>query len=154
MAQTGRPVCAKNKSASKNSIPDGKIFAGPSKFTIGDKLELGKIVAELKETYDIQCKKKQWDSKRGKWVVSKPKEGYLSKAVRGHFRNLKKLPSSDQKLVNAVQYARRCYDVYTKNARFDAEEPSKKRCRREGGGRKAQAPEFRDSLYQWFIGKL
>ena len=32
-------------------------------------------------------------------------------------------------------------------------EQSKKRFRKIGGGRKAAAPEIRDSLFTWFIGK-
>ena len=84
-------------------------------------------------------------------VQCKPKEGFYSKAVRLSFENLKSSNWSDPKFRAAVEFARRSYENIDN---FDeTEEPSKKRFRASGGGRKVHAPEMRDSLFEWFIGK-
>ena len=117
---------------------------------------MAKVVTKYKKLYDDECSKmkKHWDSKKKAWVQSKPKEGYVSKAVREHFKNLKDLPSSDPKFQKAVQFARRSHfkfeDCDSNKSEFIGE-PSKKRFRAEGAGRRAQAPEFRDALFEWFI---
>ena len=81
-------------------------------------------------------------------------EHFLSKAVREYFKDLRNLPSSDPRLLSAVQLARRSHDFYTNSKSTEEGEPSKKRFRSEGGGRKTHAPEFRDWLFEWFIGKV
>ena len=115
-------------------------------------------MAECKDDYDKKCAnaKKKYDPKSKKWVKDLPREGYVSKAVRGYFKNLKNMPSTDQKFKNALRYAQRCLKIYEHQKQNDAieEEPSKKRFRSEGAGRKAQAPEVRDALFEWFIGNF
>ena len=108
-------------------------------------------MAEFKTSYDQDCKRKRWDPKNKKWVQPKPKEGYATKAVRKYYKDLKDLPSTDKRLKSAIEFARRSFAKYGNSENIE-EEPSKKRFRSEGGGRKAHAPEFRDELYEWFIG--
>ena len=87
-------------------------------------------------------------------VLKTPKEGFLAKAVREHFKDLKSASYKDDKFKKALSFARRCYYSYgNPNALDEVGEPPKKRFRSEGGGRKSQAPEFRDALFEWFIGK-
>ena len=93
--------------------------------------------------------------KKKRMVRIIPKEGWMSKAVREYFKDLKDTPSADQKFKNAVRYGWRCYTKYGKSkTAIDFEEPLKKRRRSEGGGRKTHAPEFRDTLFEWFIGNF
>ena len=80
-----------------------------------------------------------------------PPEGYLSKAVRKHFDDLKNAPNRDPKFKSALEFARRCHEKYEDGT---LEEPAKKRFRSEGAGRKVVAPEFRDQIFEWFIGKI
>ena len=86
-------------------------------------------------------------------VENRPREGFISKAVRGYYKNLKTISWKDQKFKNASEFARRCHDIFLNYDECEVVEPSKNRFRCEGGGRKAQAPEFRDMLFEWFIGK-
>ena len=127
----------------------GNYIYGPRKFSIAQKIELAKVVSAHKEIYDKEVSKnnKRFDPKKRRWVTVRPTDGCFSKAVREFFRNLKDVPHNDRKFINAVAFARRCYESYQNSD----DEPSKKRFRREGGGRKAHAPEFRDELFEWFI---
>ena len=50
----------------------------------------------------------------------------------------------------ALNFAKRCHEKYL-NDEFVDEEPSKKRFRESGGGRKYKAPEVRESMFEWFI---
>ena len=115
-----------------------------------------KLILKHKDDYDKACKRK-FDPKKRRMVDTKPKEGFISKAIREYFSDLKTISSLDQKFRNAHEYARRCYQKYGNLDDLDdviSSGPSKKRCRAEGGGRKSHAPEFRDWLFEWFIGKV
>ena len=109
-------------------------------------------MAKYKEDYDKSCKKR-FDSRRKRMVDSKPPEGFYSKALREYFKDLKNLPSSDPRFKRANEYARRAYEKYGNPDSQEDFEPSKKRFRSEGAGRKTHAPEFRNELFEWFIGK-
>ena len=136
-------------------ISDEKNTFGTSKYTLYEKQKLAKIVLECKKDYDLECAKKRWDSKKKKFVQKAPKEGYVSKAVRQYYSNLKNMPSTDQRFKTALVYAKRCMDKYEESGDLDEfEEPSKKRFRSEGAGRRVHAPDFRDLVFEWFIGKL
>ena len=124
-----------------------RFFSEFNKYNLHHKKELAKIVADEKIKYDEECSKKHWDPKRKKMVQKIPTEGYLAKAVRHYYDDLKEIPGRDPKMLKAKQLARRAFDSQEK---FD-EEPSKKKFRLEGAGRKAVAPEFRDELFEWFI---
>ena len=121
---------------------------GPRAFSMAVKAKMRETLASCKAEYDEESKKKRFDSKKRKMVFVTPKEGFLSKAVRKTFRNLQNVPNTDQKFQNAYQFARRCFYEQNENSE---EEPSKKKFRREGGGRKSHAPEIRDELFEWFI---
>ena len=135
-------------------VSDERKFRGYTKYPVSEKIELAKIVAKYKEEYENQTIKR-YDSRRKRWVTSTPKDGVYSKAVRAFFVDLKDASFADDEFKKAVSYARRCFENYgNPDAQNDLEEPSKKRFRAEGAGRKTQAPEFRDELFQWVIGKL
>ena len=127
---------------------DKRHFSGKSKYPLSEKMELAKVVAKCKEQYEKEIKKR-WDPKLKRVVMSKPREGFYAKAVREFYSDLKTAHYSDEKFKKALAYATRSFNAY----RNEDGEPSKKRFRIEGGGRKAHALEFRDMLFEWFIGK-
>ena len=95
-----------------------------------------------------------WDCKRKKFLRRKPKEGYITKAVRDFFPSLQRAKSSDKDLKKAISLANRCYESHSqkRGLGIDAEEVEpKKRFRVAGGGRKPVAPEIREAAFQWFI---
>ena len=64
----------------------------------------------------------------------KPQQGFLAAAVREFYTDLSKAKHDDPRLVNALKFAKRCYEKYLAND--FGEEPSKKRFRESGAGRK------------------
>ena len=103
-----------------------------------EKRELGELVNKHKEKYDNEVKelegKTRYDYKRKKHVQLKPQQGFLAAAVREFYTDLSKAKHHDPKLVNALKFAKRCYENYLAND--FGEEPSKKRFRESGAGRK------------------
>ena len=79
----------------------------------------------------------------------KPQQGFLAAAVREYYTDLSKAKHDDPKLVNALKFAKRCYEKYLAND--FGEEPSKKRFRGSGAGRKCKAPAVREAMFEWFI---
>ncbi len=86
-------------------------------------------------------------------VKQKPKESYTSRAVRQMFPSLRTKQATDPDFRKALSLARRCYETYLKSQEIgvDAEEPSKKKFRASGGGRKSSAQEVRQAAFEWFI---
>lgn len=111
---------------------------------------LGQLVSECKDTYEKALKEsKLVRNKNGKWVSSVPRDGFISKAVRLFYENLRNKDSDEQIFTNAYHLARRCLKEYKETDYL--EEPDRKRRRKVGGGRKKKAPEVREALYEWFI---
>ena len=122
-------------------------------YSLSEKRELGELVSKHKEKYDNEVKelegKTRYDYKRKKHVQLKPQQGFLAAAVREFYTDLSKVKHDDPKLVNALKFAKRCYEKYLAND--FGEEPSKKRFRESGAGRKCKAPEVREEMFEWFI---
>jgi hypothetical protein len=106
--------------------------------------------------YDIQLAAAPlvYDTRRKIHVRRKPKEGFVSKAVREFFPSVVQLKAGDKKMEQARSFANRCYGTFKRkrDLGIDGEEPNaKKRYRSEGAGRKAVAPEVREAAFQWFV---
>ena len=56
----------------------------------------------------------------------------------------------DNNLSKALKFAKRCHEKYS-NHEFVDEEPSKKRFRENGGGRKSKAAKVREAMFKYFI---
>ena len=54
---------------------------------------------------------------------------------------------NDNNVSKALKFAKRCHEKYLKD-QFVDEEPSKKRFRENGGGRKCKAPEVRETMFK------
>ena len=108
---------------------------------------------ECKEEYQDELKdlegKKKYDNKRKRHVSVTPTWGPLAKSVRLFYADLKDAKNSDQHFQNAIKLAERCYNSLAELD--DCSKPPAKIFRASGGGRKSQAPEVRDALFQWFI---
>ena len=111
---------------------------------MAEKKELAEVVAKCKLEYDQECRKKYFNSKTKKWQNIKPKDGYVARAFRQFYHNLKDKKWSEDTFRKAVSFASRSYEQFKTGATDSMElestgEPSKKRFRAAGGGRKAQA---------------
>ena len=112
------------------------------------------MVEKYKNEYDKDVKalqeKTRYDYKRTKNVPIKPKQRFLATAVQEICINLADMKHDNNNLSKALKFAKRCHEKYSNDEFFD-EEPSKKRFRESGGGRKCKAPEVRALMFEWFI---
>ena len=112
------------------------------------------MTSTLKEKYDKELKELEGktihDHKRKKHVPMKTKQGFIAAAVREFYTDLSKVKHDNPNLVEALKFAKRCYEKYLAN-NFEGEEPPKKRFRESGAGRKCKAPEVREAMFEWFI---
>ena len=87
--------------------------------------------------------KTYWDPKRERHVKDAPKQGYLAKAVRSFYVNLKDVLSNSEEMKNACKVGKSCYGKLD-NGDFE-DGVSRKTFRSLGGGRKTRAVEFFDN---------
>ena len=83
-----------------------------------------------------------------KHVPIKPKQGFLATALREFYSDLADVKYDDNDLSKALMFAKRCHEKYL-NDEFFNKEPSKKRFRESGGGRKCKSPEVREAMLFW-----
>lgn len=123
------------------------------KHSILEQHELALKVKEYQEVYQAEVEalkgKTHWDNKRKRHVQDVPKLGYITKAVRTFYSNLKDVKSDSPQIKNACKLAKRCLDKL-KNGEFE-DGVAKKKFRSVGGGRKYRAVEVREALFAWFI---
>ena len=85
-----------------------------------------------------------------KHVPVKPKQGFLATAVREFCSDFADVKNDDNNLSKALKFAKRCHEKYL-NDEFVGEQPSEKRFRESGGGRKCKVSEVREAMFEWFI---
>ena len=85
-----------------------------------------------------------------KHVPIKPKHGFLAAVVREFQSDLADVKHDDNNLSKTLKFAKRGHEKYL-NDEFVDEEPSKKRFRESGEGRKCRAPEVSKAMFEWFI---
>ena len=129
-------------------------YRAKEKFSLNEKKELGELVEKYKKKYDEEVAalrgQTTYDYRTKKHVPKKPKQGFLATAVREFYSDLTDAKHNDSNLLSAVKLAKRCHDKLLSGG-FDNEEPSKKKFRQEGGGRKCKAPEVRQAMFEWFV---
>ena len=125
------------------------------KYSLEEKNALAILIEKHKNEFDAECErlkgKKHWDSKRKRHVESFPQQGYIAKAVREFYSDLKTAKNSDRDFDCAVKMAQRCFESLKRRQLEPDAGPAKKKFRQSGGGRKSKAPELRDELFQWFL---
>ena len=127
---------------------------GKEKYSLSEKKQLGELISNHEEKYDKELKelegKTRYGHKRKKPVPVKPKQGFIVAAVREFYTDLSKVKHDNPNLVKALKFAKRCYGKYLAND-FEGEEPLKKSFRENGAGRKCNAHEVREAMFEWFI---
>ena len=128
-----------------------RTFSTRKKFSLKEKDDLAKLITKFKKGED---KNKVYKPNNNKRFKRRDKEGPISKALRQFYVDLKDKTHEDKDFNRAWQMAKRCLKKY-ENPKYlyDGDTPLTKRYRSSGAGRKAAAPEIRDSLFEYFIGK-
>ena len=126
------------------------------KYSLEEKEVLGKLCEKYKLEFDEKVKStsKQvnYNEKRKKHTNQTPREGYVAKAVRKFYEDLKNAKHNDRNLEAAIKLGKRCYQQITESkGEVTIDEPSKSKYRRVGGGRKKTIPDVREALFDWFI---
>lgn len=125
------------------------------KYSLYEKEELGKLCRKYKEDYDEKVQRHgnhaTYNAKRKKHTTPLPQEGYIARAVREYYSDLKDLKHDNPVLVKAIKLGKRCYERQSQDAVEVSAPPAKSKFRQPGGGRKSVAPEVRGALYDWFI---
>ena len=92
---------------------------------------------------------------KGVWRKITPKEGYVSKALRTFYKDLKDKKWSDPDFRKAKAIADRAVAILDDlKTEVELSKPKGKNFRKEGGGHKPQATEIRDALFNCFIDVL
>ena len=117
--------------------------------------KLALLVKRLKEAdpkSNENRQKLEYNKKKKTWKKVTVTGSYYSQAVRMFYPELKNKLSTDNRFRAAVQFARRSLVWLEKSEKAgNLGAPSKKEFRAKGGGRKHQAPEVREGLFQVFI---
>ena len=109
------------------------------KYTLDEKDRLGKLVVEKKKAFD---------------KLERPgaQDGYIAKAVREFYPDLRDMKSGSLVFDRAVKLAKRCYANEMMNGKDPTrKETSTKKVRRTGGGRKLRVESVRNSVFEWFV---
>ena len=122
---------------------DRKFRGKKGDYFLKEKKDLGQLVE--KERIELEDKK----AKSKKFASKGPKNSYVSKAVRSYYPALKNAKSTDDAFLKARYVAIRSHKKFLANG--FPEKPAKNRCRAPGGGRKAQAPEVREALFDRYV---
>ena len=144
-------------------------------YSLEEKEKLGKLAEKYKNEYNLSHEEqsklpKEWDRRRKQFVKKTSSQscgGYLARAVRETFPNLKDANHDNPDLKNAIKVAARALEVREKkkiecdldldvSENEDSESRSrpssnKRKCREPGAGRKSKAPEVRNALFEWFV---
>ena len=82
-----------------------------------------------------------------------PREGYIARAVRDFYPDLRNVKHNDPNLQAAVKLGKRCHEQLL-NSESTCEinvGPSKSKYRKPGAGRRTTIPDVREALFDWFI---
>ena len=134
------------------------IRAERGKYTLEEKEALGKLCKKYKDEYDLKIKetfhKLNYNEKMKKHTKSSPRKGYIARAAREFYLDLKNVKHNDPNLESVIKLGKRCYEnvAGNENTCIIGAQPSKSKYRKPGGGRKATIPNVREALFEWFVG--
>ena len=127
------------------------------KYTLEEKDGLGKLCEKYKLEYDEKLNSTSgqvtYNEKRKKHTNQTPREGYVAKAVREFYSDLKDVMHDDSNLKAAICLGKICYEqvIESKESGEINVEPSKSKYRKAGAGRNTTIPDVRDAIFDWFI---
>lgn len=133
------------------------IRAERGKYSMEEKEALGKLCKQYKNEFDAkstELSKKviNYNDKMKKHTKPVPREGYIARAVRDFYPDLRNVKHDDPNLQAAVKLGKRCHEQLS-NSESICEinvQPSSK-YRKPGAGRKTTIPDVREALFSWFI---
>ena len=82
-----------------------------------------------------------------------PREGYIARAVRDFYPDLRNVKHNDPNLQAAVKLGKPCHEELL-NSESTCKinvGPSKSKYRKPGAGRRTTIPDVREALFDWFI---
>ena len=125
-----------------------------SSYSNQEKLELAELVEKMKEEYNLEVEKQnkgktKYDHKRKRHVPIKPSTGFITKALRQFYGDLKDAKNNDAEFVRAVKLAACSYNEI--DSLRDPSSCPPKKARAQGARRQRKAPEVRIGLFNWFI---
>ena len=125
------------------------------KYGLKERTELENLIKKYKEEYDSLVEenkdKVNYDRRLRQHTKILPRDGFIAKAVREFYHDLKEVKADDRKLVNALKLGKRCLAPVDQPESELSAPLTKGKYRQPGGGRKVAVPEVRKALYDWFI---
>ena len=134
------------------------IRAERGKYSMEEKEALGKLCKQYKHEFDAktaELSKKviNYNDKMKKHTKPIPREGYIARAVRDFYPDLRNVKHNDPNLQAAVKLGKRCHEQLL-NSESTCKinvGPSKSKYRKPGAGRRTTIPDLREALFNWFI---
>ena len=125
------------------------------KYSLEERNALGELVKKYKEEYDKQVENSATQINYNAKNEKTPHEGFIARAVREFYDDLKDVKHDDPKFTAAVKLGKRCHqNLIEREEAGEIMEPtcSKSKYRKEGDGRKVTVPKVRKALFEWFVG--
>ena len=116
------------------------------KYSLKEQTELGNLIKKYKEEYDSLAEenknKVNYVRRLRQHTKILPRDGFIAKAVREYYDDLKEVKADDRKLVNALKLGKRCPALVDQSYSELSAPPTKGKYRRQpGGGRNVPVPE-------------
>ena len=146
-------VCWKNVMAERKFI-----HAEGGKYSMEEKKALGKLCKKYKHEFDVRAaelsKKVINYNKMKKHTKPILREGYIARAVRDFYLDLRNVEHDDPNLQAVVKLGKRCHEqlLSSESTCKINVGPSKFKYHKPGAGRRTIIPDVREALFDWFIG--
>ena len=92
-----------------------------------------------------------YSEKRRKHVKTLSRGGYVARAVREFYSDLKDVKHDNPTLTKALKLGKRCLNQVEADEDAVTAPPSKSKYRQTGGGQKLTIPDVRQVLFEWFV---
>ena len=132
------------------------IRAERRKYSMEEKEALSKLYKQYQHEFDAKAaelSKVINYNKMKKHTKPIPREGYIARAVRDFYPDLRNVEHDDPNLQAVVKLGKRCHEQLL-NSESTCEinvGPSKSKYRKPGAGRRTTIPDVREALFDWFI---
>ena len=123
------------------------------KYTLEEKNALVKLCKSYKKEYELSVSENSqivnYSEKRRKHVKTLPGGGYVARAVREFYSDLKDVKHDNPTLTTALKLGRRCLNQVEADDDAVTAPPSKSMYLQAGGGRKLTIPDVRQVLFEF-----
>ena len=125
------------------------------KYTLEEKNALVKLCKSYKKEYELSVSENSqivnYSEKRRKHVKTLPGGGYVARAVREFYSDLKDVKHDNPTLTKALKLGKRCLNQVEADEDAATAPPSKSKYRQAEGGRKLTIPDVRKDLFEWSV---